>query len=58
MKYKRISPWANTALWEYKRNNKIKELYISLIQRFPRVVMISVSGILQAYGRPLKMKLR
>lgn len=58
MKYKKMSPWANTTLWRNKRNNKIKGLYTSLIKCFPRTVMISVSGILQAYGRPLIMKLR
>lgn len=58
MRYKKMSPWANEELWENNKARGLKGFYIMLIERMPRKVMICISGLLQAYGRPLVMKFR
>lgn len=58
MKYKKMSPWANEELWEYKKTRGLKGLYIMLIKCMPRKLSILLSGILQAYGRPLLVRMK
>lgn len=53
MKYKKMSPWADKELWEYKKATGLKGLYITLIEHMPREMVIHLSGLLQAYGRPI-----
>ncbi len=58
IKYKEMSPWADEELWEYKKAKGLKGLYLTLVKCIPRNMMISISGILQAYGRPLIILLK
>ncbi|WP_270813300.1 glycosyltransferase family 8 protein [Hungatella effluvii] len=57
-KYKKLSPWKDSELWEYKKKTKVHELYVGLMRRFPRNLNIEISGALQAYGRPFINKYR
>lgn len=57
-KYKNISPWKDTKLWEYNRSNKLREAYISLMKVLPRPLTINLSGVLQAFGRPFVIKIK
>lgn len=56
LKYKRLSPWKDEPLREYKQNG-LKGIYIRIAGLIPRKVMIVVSGWLQAYGRPWMKRL-
>ena len=58
MKYKEMTPWNNKELWKYKKKKGISGIYTSLIEKMPRSVAIWFSGILQAYGRPLLLKIK
>ena len=57
LKYKAMSPWKDTELWEDKRP-RWKQVMIDVINRMPRKSMISLAGLAQAYGRPIKNKFR
>lgn len=58
LKYKEMTPWKDNALWEYKNKKGISGVYTKLINKMPRRFMIWFSGILQAYGRPLLLKIK
>lgn len=58
LKYKEISPWKDNPLWKYSNPSGIKGIYIAIIDYMPRKFMIALSGLLQAYGRPLIVKLK
>ena len=58
LKYKGMSPWKDEPLWEHKEQNAIKGIYKKVVAILPRRVMIALSGLLQAYGRPLMNRLR
>lgn len=53
MEYKRKSPWADAPLRTPKKVSGLKGIYIKLTKFMPRKLVISISGLLQAYGRPL-----
>ncbi|MCD8219668.1 MAG: glycosyltransferase family 8 protein [Ruminococcus sp.] len=57
MRYKGMSPWKDEKLWEYKKATGVKEIGIKLTQKLPRKLMISLTGIAQAYVRPVVNKL-
>lgn len=56
LKYKELSPWKDSPLWEDKRN-AIKLLAVGLLKKMPRKMMILFTGILQAYLRPTLQRL-
>lgn len=58
MKYKDISPWKEYPLWECKKDTGVKEIGVKLAGKLPRKVMISVTGIAQAYGRPVLNRIK
>lgn len=58
LKYKNLSPWKDEPLWKYTSSKGMKGIYIKLINKLPRNIIIEISSILQVYGRPLFMKLR
>ncbi|MCD8380911.1 MAG: glycosyltransferase family 8 protein [Lachnospiraceae bacterium] len=58
MKYKNMSPWKDEALWEYKRTIGVKGIGAKLVGKLPRKLMISVTGIAQAYGRPMVNRIK
>lgn len=53
MKYKDMSPWKDEALWEHKKATGVKGIGVKLVGKLPRKLMILVTGIAQAYGRPV-----
>lgn len=53
LKYKELSPWAETPLLVNKKKPGIKNIYIYIIKKLPHNMMIGFSSILQVYGRPL-----
>ncbi len=58
MKYKDMSPWKDEKLWEYKRTTGVKGISVKLARKLPRKLMISVTGIAQAYGRPVVNRIK
>lgn len=58
MKYKALSPWRDSPLWKYKKVTGIKGVSVRLAEKMPRKLMIVVTGIAQAYGRPVVNRLR
>lgn len=54
LKYKAISPWNNTALWDDKRS----QWKIMIFKIFPRNLAIKIAGIMQIYGRPLRNRIK
>lgn len=57
MKYKKLSPWKDAELWKDSRP-QWKQTMIDVINRMPRRMMISLAGLAQAYGRPLKNRFK
>lgn len=57
MKYKEMSPWKAEKMREYKKPSGIKGMYVRATKRMPRKMMIELSGLLQAYGRPIVNRL-
>ena len=53
MKYKSMGPWRDTPLWQNKKSTGIRGVYIRLAGKLPRKLTVSISGFLQAYGRPV-----
>ena len=58
LKYKAMSPWKDAPLWKYKKAKGIKGVYMALSRKLPRKIMIPLSSILQAYGRPLIYRIK
>lgn len=57
-KYKKLSPWRDNPVWNYDRSNRSREAFILLLGVLPRRVGIGLSGLLQAWGRPLFNKIK
>lgn len=57
MKYKMMSPWKNTELWDDNRP-KWKQTGADIISKMPRGVAVRIAGLMQAYGRPLVNKFK
>lgn len=53
LEYKSLSPWTDTLLWEPKKAKGISGLYIRLSRKLPRKALVSLSGLLHAYGKPI-----
>lgn len=56
--FRKKSPWADCPLREPKKSKGISGLYTKIIHKLPRRIAIGISGILQAYGRPLMNKIK
>ena len=52
-RHKYVGEWM-----KYKKATGLRGVYITLIKHMPRKIMIGVSGVLQAYGRPFIVKIR
>ena len=57
MKYKKMSPWKAEKMRKYKKPSGIKGMYVRATKRMPRKMVIELSGLLQAYGRPIVNRL-
>lgn len=55
LKYKAMSPWATSPLWNDK-NGTAKHMTVEILKKLPRGLMIRLAGLAQAYGRPWKNK--
>lgn len=53
LKYKSMSPWADTPLIEEKRSWRVHA-----IRKLPRGLMLWIAGLLQVYGRPWLYQIR
>lgn len=51
-KYKALSPWKNTEVWQYQKLGGLRGCYIKIINKTPRKLTIWLSGMLQAFVRP------
>lgn len=58
MKYKAMSPWNNQKISRFQKGRGLAGVCISIVNAMPRVVAIWFSGLLQAYGRPLFLKMK
>ena len=56
LKYKSLSPWAETTLWN-DNTGTFKRVTVEILKKLPRGLMIRMCGLAQAYGRPLKNRL-
>lgn len=56
LKYKRLSPWAETELWQ-DTTGKVKLLIVEMLKKMPRRLMIRICGLAQAYLRPWMNKI-
>lgn len=56
--YKEMSPWKEEPLREYKKTQGWREAYIKLYKALPVWISVRISGLLQAYGRPLYLKVK
>ena len=57
LKYKELSPWKDTKSWD-DNTGSLKRITVDLLKRLPRGLMIQVCGLAQAYGRPLRNRLK
>jgi len=58
VEYKSMSPWKDESLWKYNESNTWKEGYLKLYKALPTSMSIRISGLLQAYGRPVLEKIK
>lgn len=58
LKYKKLSPWCNSPLWEPKKNRKLKTAYLTFINFMPRSLAVWISGMLHRYGRPFLFRIK
>lgn len=56
MFFKELSPWKESPLWQDKQS-KLKKIILVIFNFLPRKLSILISGIAQAYVRPLFIKL-
>lgn len=56
--YRDKSPWKLEELKEYSYKNNIHRMYLIFCNIIPKKMMVYISGILQAYGRPWINKLK
>lgn len=57
LQYKAISPWKDEPLRQYKLSN-LRKIYLNFFKALPLRVAIGISGIIQAYGRPIVEKIK
>ena len=57
LKYKKMSPWKNTELWDDNRP-KWKQTGADIISKMPRRMAVKIAGLMQVYGRPLVNKIK
>lgn len=57
LKYKSMSPWKDTELWEDNRP-QWKQTGIEIFKKIPRGLAIRMAGVMQVYGRPIRNRLR
>lgn len=57
IKYKKMSPWKDTALWDDNRP-RWKQWGIEIYKKIPKGIAIRIAGLMQVYGRPLINKLK
>ena len=55
--FKALSPWRSSSLWE-DNTSAVKRITVEILKKLPRGLMIRLCGFAQAYGRPLKNRLR
>ncbi|MCI8957366.1 MAG: glycosyltransferase family 8 protein [Eubacterium sp.] len=53
LKFKEMSPWVSETLWKDNTGSG-KRTMVRILKIFPRKIMISICGFVQAYGRPWK----
>lgn len=56
IKYKSISPWADTELWD-DNSSPFKKITMKFFEMLPRKFAIHFAGVMQAYARPFINKL-
>lgn len=57
LKYKEMSPWKETELWEDNRpqwKQKVLKIYMSL----PSWLSVRIAGVMQVYGRPVTNRMK
>jgi lipopolysaccharide biosynthesis glycosyltransferase len=57
LKYKMMSPWKDTKLWEDNRP-KWEQIGADIIRKMPRCIGVRIAGLMQVYGRPLINKIK
>lgn len=57
-KYKEISPFAENEKWKSRKVSGLRGVWIGISGRLPRKLMVAVSGVLQAFGRPVVNKIK
>lgn len=57
LKYKFMGPWKDSPLWE-DNSPRWKRVFLLFYKRCPKKMALQLAGLLQAYGRPLKNRLR
>lgn len=58
LEYKLISPWKDEKMWKNQKISGVQGIYKSFVKFLPRKLMIHISGILQAYVRPIIRKIK
>ena len=57
MKYKEMSPWNDSKLWNDNRP-QWKQRCLKIYNSMPNWFSVRIAGLMQAYGRPLRNRLR
>jgi lipopolysaccharide biosynthesis glycosyltransferase len=57
LKYKKMSPWRDEALWDDNRP-KWKQTGADIISVMPRRMAVRIAGLMQVYSRPLINKIK
>lgn len=58
LEYKAMSPWKDKSLKKYEKSKKWKGAYVKMYKMLPLSLSVRMSGLLQAYGRPVLEKIK
>lgn len=58
LEYKFMSPWKDEPLRTYINTKKWKNAYVQIYKMLPLSLSVRISGLLQAYGRPIIEKIK
>ena len=56
--YKYLSPWKDEPVHKYKDNSRLRKVYVQFYNAIPLWLSVRLSGLLQAYGRPIREKIK
>lgn len=58
IEYRKMSPWKDKPLWKHRKTKGLRDIYAKFYKVLPEWFSVRISGLLQAYGRPIREKIK